>query len=142
MSNEAVSALATHLALGSMLDYLVSRHRGYDLVAHWTQGEFHHDVVMRVHDPAELPGDILVVATNCNGGVKEVLCFNAIPDRYALWHARCPTNPEFEGTLSLVLAEARTPHWFDPCELLLADARSEMKPECRRRQRGGGYEPA
>jgi hypothetical protein len=39
------------------------------------------------------------------------------------------------------LAEARTIHRFDPCALLGADARSELKPECRKRQRGGGHEP-
>jgi hypothetical protein len=29
-----------------------------------------------------------VVATNCNAGVKELLCFAEIPDRDALWHWR------------------------------------------------------
>jgi hypothetical protein len=37
-----------------------------------------------------------------------------------------------------VLAEVRTHHWFDPCDLLTADARSEMKPECRRRSSAAG----
>ncbi len=142
MSKDSVTALAAHLALGSLLEHLISQHRGYDLVAHWKQGEFHHDVVVRVHERGALPGDVLVIATNCNGGVKEVLCFDTAPERYALWHARCPDNPEFDGVLGPVLAEARTPHWFDPCELLTTGTRSEMKPECRRRQRGGGYEPA
>jgi hypothetical protein len=138
---ESLVHLASHLALGSLLDVLVREHRGYDLIAHWKQGEFHHDVVLRVHEPKGLPGAVLVVATNCNGGVKEVLCFDEPPDRYALWHTRCPDNPEFEGQLCPILGEARTLHWFDPCALLVADARSEMRPECRRRQRGGGYEP-
>jgi hypothetical protein len=89
----------------------------------------------------DLPGDVVLVATNCNGGVKEVLCFDRVPERFGLWHARCPDNPEFEGVLTPVLGEARTIHWFEPCALLTADARSELKPECRRRQRGGGYEP-
>jgi len=40
-----------------------------------------------------------------------------------------------------VLAAVRAQHWFDPCALWLADARGEMKPECRQRERGGGYEP-
>ena len=35
---------------------------------------------------------------------------------------------------------ARTLHYFDPCELLRPDARSELRPEHRRRQRGGGWE--
>lgn len=141
MSSDAVERLAAHLALGSLLEALIAEHGGYDLIAHWKQGEFHHDVVLRVQRRYALPGDVIVVATNCNGGVKEVLCFQQTPDRYALWHARCPDNPEFAGELEQVLAAVRTQHWFDPCELLLADARSEMKPECRQRQRGGGYEP-
>jgi hypothetical protein len=141
VTREPLAQLASHLALGSLLEVLVREYGGYDLVAHWQQGEFHHDLVLRVHEPSALPGAVLVVATNCNGGVKEVLCFASPPQRYALWHARCPDNPEFEGELGPVLAEARTVHWFDPCALLVTDARSEMRPECRRRQRGGGYEP-
>jgi hypothetical protein len=135
-----VSRLARHLVLGALLDDLARRHDGYDLVAHWTQGEFHHDVVLRVGSRGELPGSVLVVATNCNGGIKEVLCFAEVPDRTALWHHRCPSVPEFIGDLAPILAEATTEHWFDPCELLAADARSELKPECRRRQPGGGWE--
>lgn len=141
MSPPAVLRLATHLGLGSLLDELVAGHGGYDLVAHWKQGEFHHDVVLRVHARGDLPGEVVLVATNCNGGVKEVLCFDRVPERLGLWHARCPENPEFEGVLAPVLGEARTIHWFDPCALLTPDARSELKPECRKRQRGGGYEP-
>jgi hypothetical protein len=87
----------------------------------------------------ELPGPVLVVSTNCNGGVKEVLCFGAAPARGALWHHRCPENPEFIGDLPPILAQAQTVHWFDPCELLVADARSEYKPEHRERQEGGGW---
>ena len=84
---------------------------------------------------------MLVIATNCNGGVKEVLAFNDVPDRYALWHHRCPDEPEFQGTLIPILGSTRTNHWFDPCALLTNDARSELKPEFRKRQRGGGWEP-
>jgi hypothetical protein len=142
MSNQVLDRLARHLALGSLLEAVIADHGSYELIAHWKQGEFHHDLVVRVREQAGLPGDVLVIATNCNGGVKEVLCFDSVPDRYALWHARCPDNPEFEGALGPILAEVRTTHWFDPCVLLANDARSEMKPECRRRQRGGGFEPA
>jgi hypothetical protein len=141
MSHPAVARLATHLGLGSLLEELAAKHGGYDLVAHWKQGEFHHDVVVRVQTRGELPGEIVLVATNCNGGVKEVLCFDRVPQRYGLWHARCPDNPEFEGEIVPALAQTRTLHWFDPCALLVADARSELKPECRKRQRGGGFEP-
>lgn len=140
-SANSLENLAGQLALGSLLVTLGRAHGGYELVAHWKQGEFHHDLVLRVCEPAALPGAVLVVATNCNGGVKEVLCFEDVPDRYALWHARCPDNPEFTGELTPLLAEVRTMHWFDPCALLEANARSELKPECRTRQRGGGFVP-
>jgi hypothetical protein len=88
----------------------------------------------------ELPGRVLVVATNCNGGIKEVFCFTDVPDRSALWHHRCPALPEFVGELMPILARAVTHHWFDPCELLTVDARSELLPEHQRRQHGVGWE--
>lgn len=141
MSHPAVATLAAHLGLGSLLEMLGASYGGYDLLAHWKQGEFHHDVVLRVHARGDLPGEVVLVATNCNGGVKEVLCFDRVPERYSLWHARCPESAEFEGELAPVLGHARTLHWFDPCALLSADTRSELKPECRKRQHGGGYEP-
>ncbi len=141
MPPHPVALLANTLVLGSLLETLTRRHGGYELLAHWKQGEFHHDLVLHVARAQGLPGDVLVVATNCNGGVKEVLCFAAVPDRYALWHMRCPENPEFSGMLTPVLGHARTLHWFDPCELLDEFTRSELKAECRRRQRGGGFEP-
>src|SRR6185503_1081409 len=134
-------ALVTELAhapdLATLLERVRTRWGGYDVIAHWQQGEFHHDLVLRV--PAQdLRGPILVVATNCNGGVKEVLCFGVVPDRNALWHARCPDNPDFAGASVEPLAIARTAHWFDPCELLRDDARSEYREEFRERQSGGG----
>lgn len=133
-------SLVRTLTLGGLLDELRHRCDRYELADHWQQGEFHHDVLIRV-DPqrAGLPGPYLVVATNCNGGIKEVLCFAERPDRYALWHARCPDNPDFSGKLPQVLARATTQHWFDPCNLLVSDARSELRPEFRERQRGGGW---
>jgi len=139
-----VARLARHLVLGALLEDLTARYDGYELVAHWTQGEFHHDVVLRLPEGAgsDLPGRVLVVATNCNGGIKEVLSFAAVPDRGALWHHRCPEVREFSGDLVPVLDRAVTEHWFDPCELLAADARSELRPEYRQRQDGGGWEYA
>jgi len=137
---ELLQELADAMLLGALLDRVQERVGGYRLLDHWTQGEFHHDVVLRVEDPGELlPGGVLVVSTNCNGGVKEVLCFEEPPDRWALWHDRCPEVPEFAGELAPVLGLARTSHWFDPCELLADDARSELRPEYRSRQRGGGW---
>ncbi len=134
-----VEALARHLGLGALLEALRSDFGGYDVLDHWQQGEFHHDLVMRVADSEKLPGRVLVVATNCNGGVKEVLCFVEAAGARALWHHRCPENPDFHGELAPVLASARTVHWFDPCELLTPDARSEYLPEHRERQQGGGW---
>jgi hypothetical protein len=144
MPSAPVDRLARLLVLGSLLAELVERFGGYELVAHWTQGEFHHDLVLRLPDVAEvdLPGRVLVVATNCNGGIKEVLSFAEVPDRSALWHHRCPDVREFQGQLSPILARAVTEHWFDPCALLATDARSELRAEHRQRQQGGGWERA
>lgn len=134
--------LARRLTLGDLLDALKSAVGPYELIAHWKQGEFHHDVILRVEQTRRLPGPVLVVSTNCNGGVKEVLCLESLPERDALWHMRCPDG-EFDAIpLPELLGVARTTHYFDPCELLAPDARSELRPEHRRRQRGGGWEPA
>jgi hypothetical protein len=135
-----VQHLADQLTLGALLDELRRRASPYELLDHWQQGEFHHDTVLRVDaQRAGVPGPILIVATNCNGGVKEVLCFGEVPDRFALWHHRCPDVAEFSGELPDVLASSRTVHWFDPSELLHPDARSEYRPEFRERQTGGGW---
>jgi hypothetical protein len=131
------SELARHLSLGDLFNAVRARYGAFELMDHWQQGEFHHDLVLRMGnaDP------ILVVATNCNGGVKEVVCFDGVPERGALWHDRCPDNPEFSGVLPPQLDRARTVHWFDPCELLGPEARSEYRPEFRERQPGGGWQP-
>lgn len=140
MHPDAITKLAETRMLGALLTALTESHDGYELLSHWKQGEFHHDLVLRVRARAGLPSDVLVVSTNCNGGVKELVCFDEVPERYALWHARCPENPEFQGELPPVRGYARTLHWFDPCELLADHARSELRPEFRKRQRGGGFE--
>ncbi|MFK7986075.1 MAG: hypothetical protein AB8I08_08585 [Sandaracinaceae bacterium] len=128
------------LTLGELLDRLTRGFGGYDLLHHWTQGEFHHDVVLEIPPDSALSARFLVVATNCNGGVKEVLSFSEPPARDALWHWRCPEVPDFEPlALPEVRAVLRTVHFFDPCELLTEDARSELRPEHRKRQRGGGW---
>lgn len=139
-ADTVVEALATKRVLGALLESVRENWGAYDLLVHHQQGEFHHDVVVRVPNAKpRLPGQYLVISTNCNGGVKEVLCFDEPVDPSALWHSRCPENTEFSGTLPTMLASARTEHWFDPCELLAADARSELKPEFRDRQAGGGW---
>lgn len=138
-----IAKLASHLVLGALLDDLSKRYGDYEVVAHWVQGEFHHDIVLWLPQTActsDLPGRVLIIATNCNGGVKEVLCFCEIPDRSALWHRRCPAIQDFSGELPPILERVTTEHWFDPCELLSPDARSELRPEFRRRQMGGGWE--
>lgn len=138
-----VQELADTLVLGALLEEVRTRFGRYELLDHWKQGEFHHDVIVRVADPAAgLLGTILVVATNCNGGVKEVLSFHAVPDRRALWHWRCPQVNDFSGELPPILARAVTHHWFDPCDLLAPNARSELREEFRERQEGGGWRVA
>jgi hypothetical protein len=130
--------IAEELDLGGALSVLRSTFGTYTMLAHWQQGEFHHDVVLQVPETTET-ASIFVVATNCNGGIKEVLRFATLPERYALWHARCPDNRDFCGDLPPILERAVTTHWFDPCELLVQDARSELRVECRERQHGGGW---
>jgi hypothetical protein len=142
LSQATTDGLARFLLLGALLEEVRQRWGGYELLDHWKQGEFHHDVVVGVADTEGGPGGgVLVVATNCNGGVKEVLAFDAVPERLALWHARCPENPDFDGRLRAPLAVSRTEHWFDPCDLLGPDARSEYREEFRERQCGGGWVP-
>jgi hypothetical protein len=139
--------LADSLGLGLLLQR-VRAQGSVVVVDHWQQGEFHHDLVLRA-DVGMRTGVVLVVATNCNGGVKEVLCFDDVPRRGALWAWRCPDaaniDVELDGastTLPTLLGSARTLHWFNPCELVADGARSELKASCRRRALGGGWEPA
>jgi hypothetical protein len=135
-----VEKLARERVLGALLASVQQRWGAYDLLLHHQQGEFHHDVIVLVPNAKPgLPGRYLVISTNCNGGVKELLCFDEPVDPSALWHFRCPENSEFSGALPPLLASARTEHWFDPCELLAVNARSELKPEFRARQTGGGW---
>ncbi len=136
----SAQGLASELSSGALLERLRRDHAGFDLLDHWQQGEFHHDFVLQVHDRGELPGNIIVFSTNCNAGVKEVLCLAERPSRGGLWHSRCPDNPEFEGEALVLLDSARTRHWFDPCEVLKPDARSEYREEFRERQAGGGWQ--
>ncbi len=134
--------LASHLSLGSFLDAL-SRVKPYRILHHWPQGEFHHDLVLQVEDhEADLPGSILVISSDCNGGLKEVICFSEVPSRWGLWHHRCPQNPDFYGELPPVHGWIKTSLWFDPCTLLTEDAASELNTAYRRRQFGGGWELA
>jgi hypothetical protein len=142
-SNDSAAAeeLAGTLVLSALLDRLRLRWGGYTILDHWQQGEFHHDLVLELVRSDGLPSRVLVVATNCNAGVKEVLALEARPIREGLWHLRCPDNHDFSGPAPHVLAHARTFHWFDPCELLTPDARSEYRAEYRERQCGGGWIP-
>ena len=132
-----IDELAKNLVLGALLDDLVEAYDGYELVAHWQQGEFHHDIVVAVRDASDLPGNVLVISTNCNGGIKEVMAFARAPAETSSGNIVAP--PEILHFP--VLGASRTIHWFDPCELLTEDARSELRPEFRRRQEGGGWEP-
>ena len=132
--------LAENLGLGSLLNAVSDACGPFQILEHWQQGEFHHDLLLELRaDEVPLPGRFLVIATNCNGGVKELMCFGNVPERWALWHERCPDNPEFSGDLPPVLAAQRTVHWVPPCSLLDEQACSEFRPEFRERQRGGGW---
>lgn len=129
-----VGDIAKTLVLGAALEELRTRFGSFELLEHWQQGEFHHDVVVRVPG-----GTVFVIATNCNGGVKDVSCFDSVPGRKALWAHRCPGNPAFDAEPAIPMAHSTTVHWFDPCELLRPDARSELRPEHRVMQDGGGW---
>jgi len=138
--SDRLQRLAEECVLGSLLESVRRDWGAYDLLSHHQQGEFHHDVFVRIPNAKPtLPREYLVISTNCNGGVKEVICFEQPADASALWRFRCPDNHEFQGTLPRILGVARTEHWFDPCGLLTPDARSELKPEFRERQLGGGW---
>jgi len=137
--SRSLDELAQTLVLGALLHAVRKTYGDFEIADHWQQGEFHHDLVLRVASSKGLPGPVLVVATNCNGGVKEVLSFAEVPSREALWHFRCPQVPEFTGPPAKVLGRSTTMHWFDPCDLLGPDARSEYRAEFRARQPGGGW---
>jgi hypothetical protein len=135
---ESLARLTRSLVLGDLLAELIRLHGGFELVEHWTQGEFHHDVVLRLPPGALASGSsVLVVATNCNGGVKELLAFDDVPSRRALWDYRVGTS---SAEAIQLRGSARTLHWFDPRELLGDNARSEIKREYRQRQEGGGWQ--
>jgi len=105
-----LDALQEPSGLGPFLDALTRAAGPYEVVDHWQQGEFHHDLVVRLKDSKGLPAPVVVIATNCNAGIKEVLWFERPPERWALWNWRCPDNPA-------------------------------LKPSCRRKAKGGGWEP-
>lgn len=135
-----LAPLTGSTVLSSLLGLMRERYGEYQVLDHWKQGEFHHDVVVKIGNPGDiLPGDILVIGTNCNGGIKELLCFDQVPDRWALWHYRCPDVPEFVGELPAIRGAVRTKIWYDPCGLLGSDGPSELKPEYRERMKGGGW---
>lgn len=127
-SDTLTQRLADTLVLGEALS-LLGR---YELVDHWKQGEFHHDVIVKLADD-----DYYLISTNCNGGIKEVIHYDRMPDRSELWRWRTEEN----GTwlLAGLLETVVTVHWFPPTELLYEDARSEILPEYRERQEGGGW---
>ena len=128
-----MDGLARCLTIGALLNVMTRRFGGYEVVAHWTLGDLHHDIVVMLPTSAiaDLPGRVLVVSANAEGGIKEVLCLAEVPDRAALWHHRCPEALEFSGDVGLVLGRATTQHWFDPRELLMA-AKRDAQPDTRR----------
>lgn len=111
-----LNSLAGELLLGHLLQRLRDEFGTYELLDHWTVGEYHHDILIRIdQDGAQLPGNVMVVSTNCNGGLKALMCFAEPPSRDALWRLRCgEPKPSDEEPL----ATARTLHWFDPTALI------------------------
>ena len=138
---DPIATLQEPSGLGPFLDVLHHSHGAYDVLEHWQQGEFHHDLVLRVRDARKLPAEVVVLATNCNAGIKEVLWFDQAPSRGALWRWRCPDNPEFSGVMPTLVLRWQTSHWFHPSALLEHDTRSELRPSCRTRAVGGGWSP-
>lgn len=138
MNDDGLQASVQNAAEQRTLGGALAAIGDYDLIAHWKQGEFHHDVLVRAHHWTPT-ARIALIATNCNGRVKEVMAFASMPDRSALWHWRCHESPEFSGELPEISARATMEHFFDPCEVLRPDARSELRPEHRGRQAGGGW---
>lgn len=125
-----IKTIADTRSLGAALSIIGK----YTVIAHWKQGEFHHDLVIKT-----MNDEIIVITTNCNGGIKEVIQFESMPDRSALWHWRVPNSPEFSGELPKIIGWATTEHFFNSEELLREDARSELKEEYKKRQEGGGW---
>lgn len=121
-----LSKIAETLVLGDALGWVRERYGAYEIVSHWRQGELHHDIVLRIQEaprePASggaLAGYVLLLSLNCNGGLKEVSCFEAPFERDALWQQRCPeAAPEAASGLPRQLGLARTIHWVDPCRFL------------------------
>lgn len=114
----SLASLAGNLALGNLLDEVTQRFDGYQIIEHWEQGEYHHDLLIRVNSPRGLPGPVLLISTNCNAGVKEILCFADTFDRQAIWGHRCPGLPQFKAKLPPILGRIQTVYWIDPCSLL------------------------
>jgi hypothetical protein len=141
-TEDILEGLVENLNFDAFLRTLETTIGPYEMVTHWQQGEFHHDFVLRVREHGDkLPSPWLVAVTNCNGGIKEILCVREQPERWGLWKMRVPEEPEFEGPPPELLASIRTVHWYDPRDFLRIDARSELKEEHRKRQRGGGWVP-
>ncbi len=100
MTPPTLQQLADERTLGALLDRIRTIWGAYEILGHHQQGEFHHDLFLHVPRARHaLRGEHLVVSTNCNGGVKEVFCFETEVAPSALWHFRCPENPEFTGEL-------------------------------------------
>jgi len=95
-------ALSLHEAL-AVLETHAPDHR---LLEVWRDGEYHYDLVFAVSD------FFLVVAANCNGGVKEALLLDARPGRDLI---RCVRR---DGPLRAltVLSHERTVHFVPPDE--------------------------
>ena len=61
---------------------------------------------------------------------------------YRAWSAHDTAHDGITISATPPANPATGDRWFDPCELLRPDARSELRPEYRTRQQGGGWEQA
>ncbi len=121
-----IDSLAQELLLGHLLQRLQDEFSDFELLAHWTKGEYHHDIVVKLGDQKSLPGPVLVVSANCNGGIKELLCFDTAPSEEELWTLRDENLATDE--LPAVLAAAKTIHWVDPIGLVRRPTMADMRP--------------
>ncbi len=142
MPNEALHVPAHQLSFGSPAEWSIARHRGYDLVAHWKARR-----VSTRRGAARAPTD-QPAGRRAGRGHQPAprregapCASTARPTALPSGTRAAPKTPNSKANPAPALGEVHTVHRFDPCALL-ATARSELKPERRRRQRGGGFEPA
>ena len=128
--------------LQALLEHLQLRHGGFRLLRCWSQGELHHDLVLRLAHPGGLPGSILVVAVHSTGSVKEMICFASPPERNALWQHRCRNLDSRRSLLPPMLARTRHAHWAEHDNLLASRMQAAHRSPHKRGQEPAGGRPS